>query len=246
MIKIILNILALAAISFAASVTIQKSHYDFKDKFKQENNTKIIGVLPKIGRMTVIGSVEDINRYGLNAQQYGGEIYSTFGEKEERMWGYTSLYLANENFLPKYDLAGAFYKGIFESSEIGFGYKRMVYTNSTIDIYKLLCTYPAIILPSTTIMHALSYSPKNETHSFNTKVVFNNEDGLKMFYSLTVGNTAEDFGFFGVRKIDQLSNIAGIDYTVHKNISIGGEFVKESYKDFYDKTGGNVFLRVNW
>lgn len=250
MIKISSIILLLSAICvdlFATSVSIQESYYDYHDKFPDEKDTKITAVLPKVGRATIIGSIEDINRYGLNAQQAGVEIYSNIGNTDDKIWGYSTLYLANKDFLPKYDFSAALFKGgIFGNSEIGFGYKRMSYVTQSTDIFKGIVTFPAFIIPSTTIMETFSIIPENNTHSLNSKIIYNNEKDTKMFYSYTFGNTSEDFGFLGVKKIDQTSHIIGIEHEVYKKITFGVELLHESYKDFYNKTGGNVSLRLDW
>ncbi len=245
--SITLLISAIFADLFATSVSIQESYYDYHDKFPDEKDTKITAVFPKVGRATIIASAENINRYGINAQQIGAEIYSSIGDTEDKIWGYSTLYLANKDYLPDYDFSAAIFKGgIFGNSEIGFGYKRMSYVTQSTDIFKGIVTFPAFIIPLTTIMETISIIPENNTHSLNSKIIYNNEKDTKMFYSYTIGNTAEDFGFSGIQKIDQTSHIVGFEHEVYKNITFGAEFLYETYKDFYDKTGGNVSLRFSW
>lgn len=224
----------------ADSISIQESIFDYKNKFEQEHDTKLTGEF-NVFSGVLITSVEDINRFGLNGLQFGTEFYSKFNEKD---WGYVSLYVSNnKNFLPIYDVSGSFYKSL-SPFELGFGLKRMSYELKNVNIVKAMFNMP--LFKSTTLMETLSYVPQDNTRTLNTKVVFNNEKNLKMFYSLTFGSGVEELGFLGLKEVNQELHQVGIEYKVISNFSIGLELVKEFYKELYTKTGGSANIKFYW
>lgn len=226
----------------ANSISIQKSRYTY-DKYADENDLKVTGVFKK-GNITVVPSVEDINRYGLNDKQIGVEIYSTIGDKELKTYGYIAGYYAPSNeFLPNYDISASIHKGIY-SSEIFFGVKRMGFDSKKVDIYKT-----GIILPASrgfSISEKFSYVPKDKTYLLESKILYDNESNIKAYYSYGFGNTAEDLLYAGVKKTDIETHILGIKYKINDDIYLGAEFLKEYLENTYKKTGGLIFIDYVW
>lgn len=233
----------LLSISFATSVSLTKSEYDYKGKFPKEHDTKLTVDVPKIGRgLALVASVEDINRFDTNTQQYGVEVYKKF----DKGWGYSSLYLSdNRIFLPIYDFTAAYYIDIPYGMEIGMAVKRMSYVNNNVDIIKGIFTFPFII-SGTTIMETISFIPDQGTHTLNSKIIYNNEKDIKAYYSFTIGTGIEDFGYFGRRQIEQELHSTGIDYSFNDSWTGGISYSKEFYGNFYTRTGATITIKYNW
>lgn len=229
---------------FGASVSIERAHYDYHKKFQKEDSTKIL-MVGRAGRTTLVGSAEEVSRYGLKDKQIGVEVYIPLLKKEDKLYVNSSLFVAPSNeFLTNYEYSLNVYKGIFDATEIGVGYKEMDFNANRVHLSKFMISTNAI--NGIQIGETVTFNIKDKMSSYDTYIIFNNDKNLKMKYTYGFGDSLEDFGVNGLREIEHRTHTGLISYKIVNSTEIGLMYVHEVYETIYTKDGGSITLSYTW
>lgn len=227
-------------------VSLQNENYSYGEKQAIERDTTLqVGL--KIEDITLILSGASINRYNSIDQQIGIEAYSTLGKKEDRRWGYLALYQSpSPYFLPQSDISGALYQGIFEQSEISFGYRHMNFSGKGINIIKPGISFP---LPWKTLRFGEELFLVPDTHSYAAVSTFSYDPSYRFhsYYTFTTGNSAETFrDETDIRRVKTFSHAVGGTWRFDPSWAIGTEITDGYRSQLYRRTGWKILLKYFW
>lgn len=229
----------------ASSVTVQRTHYSYHDKFQNEDDTKI-ALMGRMGNFTIVPTVESVNRYGMEDTQYGLDLYSPIGSKDNKMYVYVgATNTPGAKFLPQSEYSASLYKGVLTSTELGLGFKEMIYDTQTIKMVKFMGS-TNLPLPSFRIGETITYVTNDGTCSYDTFIGYDNENKLKVKYIYGFGNSTADFGIAGVRTLKHHSSTVLVNYKFTPRWELGGSYVNEVYETLYTKDGGSVNVTYSW
>lgn len=227
-------------------LSLQRENYSYGGKQPLEKDTTLQAGF-KTGDITWIGSGATIDRYNIIDRQFGLEVYSPLGQKDERRWGYLAFYESqNPAFLPRWDVSGGIYQGIFEHSEISLGYRHMRFSNKGVDIFKPGISFP---LPIQTLRLTEEISMVPHTHSYAAVTTLSYDPSYRIhgYYTFTTGNSAETFrDETDIRRVNTLSHAVGGTWRFDPSWALGAEVTDGYRTQLYRRTGGKIFLKYFW
>lgn len=242
--KIIFGLMVGVISLFGTSVSVERSHYDYNEKFQDETSSKLL-LVGRAGKSTIVGSAEEISRFGFKDKQVGVESYTPLLHKDDRLYVNALFLIAPSNeFLSNYEYGVNVYKGIFKDTEIGAGYKEMNFMTSTVRLTKVMLSTDLIygIRLGETITHNLG----DQTTSYDTSFDFNNEKDIKIKYTYGFGKSMENFGALGIKEVKRYTNLIQFKYRIIESTELGLSYVHEIYEPIYTKDGGTISLSYNW
>lgn len=227
-------------------IMVKGEAYSYGSNHHSEQDFLVQAGLQKNG-VTWIGSVASLHRYALYDHQYGIEVYSGLGEKEARRWGYLSLYQSpNPFFVPKYDYSAGVYQGIFQDSEIGFEYRRMMFKDTSVDIYKPSVTIPLPFINAASLSEELYYVPKTHSYAIVSTFADNPTEYTRIYYALTFGNGYEVTGVDPLLHTHTFTQALGGSWRFSPSWSIAAAITDGRRSNLYRRTGGEIFLKYFW
>ncbi|MDD4854979.1 MAG: YaiO family outer membrane beta-barrel protein [Sulfuricurvum sp.] len=227
-------------------IMLKGEAYSYGSNRHSEQDVLLQAGLHKNG-ITWIGSIASLHRYALSDHQNGMEVYSGLGEKEARRWGYLSLYQSpSPSFLPKYDYSAGVYQGIFQDSEIGFVCRRMMFKDTSVDIYKPSITIPLPFINATSLTEELYFVPKTHSYAAVSTFAYNPTEYTHIYYALTLGNGYEVTGVDPLLHTQTFSQALGGSWRFKPSWSIGTAITDGRRSNLYRRTGGEVFLKYFW
>lgn len=227
-------------------IMVKSEAYKYSSNHNSEQDFTVQAGLQDNG-ITWIGSAASLHRYGLSDHQYGLEVYSGLGAKEARRWGYLSLYQSpNPFFLPKYDYSAGVYQGIFQNSEIGFEYRRMMFKDTSVDIYKPSVTIPLPFINAASLSEEFYYVPKTHSYAIVSTFADNPTEYTHIYYALTLGNGYEVTGVDPLLHTQTFAQTLGGSWRFSPSWSIEAAITDEWRSNLYRRTGGEIFLKYFW
>ncbi|MDD5052803.1 MAG: YaiO family outer membrane beta-barrel protein [Sulfuricurvum sp.] len=197
--------------------------------------------------MTWIGSTASIHRYALTDRQNGLEVYRNLGEKTSKRWGFISLYQSpNPYFLPLWDYSAGIYQGIFQDTEIGLVYRRMIFQNASIDIYKPSIAFPIPWNNTMRLTEELYLVPSSHSYANVSTLAYDPTEHLHLHYALTLGNGYEVTGADPLLHTRTFSQAIGGDWRFSPSWSIGIALTDGRRTNLYRRSGGEIFLKYFW
>ena len=196
----------------------------------------------RIKKITLIGGLSNIERFGLKDTQLHLEIYPPLGEKR---WGYISFYYSpSPEFLPKTVYSGEIYQG-YKNFEFSFGYMHMDFKDTNVDIF-----IPGLIiyLPHNLVLEEkFYYIPKTYNYSLVNSLVYEILCKLWVKYSFGIGNTSEKLTTYGeIFKYNTYFHKFEFNYRINHNFGLGVEYLYEHRTNLYNKNGINFFIKYWW
>jgi YaiO family outer membrane protein len=162
-----------------------------------------------------------------------------------KRWGYISLSVSPDaQFLPKTAFGGEIYQG-YGKSEISLGYKRMNFSDTSIDMF-----FPGVIfyLPSSFALNEKIYMiPQNSTFSLVSTLNYEPNYRIRSLCSLAAGNAADRFG--SVQDVQKYTTVASrlrTEYRFVPSVSVGAEISYEYRAHLYSTYGGTLFSSYWW
>jgi YaiO family outer membrane protein len=195
-----------------------------------------------IGNFTLIPRYSNISRYGLNDNQLGLDLYSTLGSKR---YGYVSFTASPDaQFLPVWTAGAEIFQGI-DNFEFSFGYTRMNFQTSGVNILK---PGVRVYLPlRTSIDEKLYYVPDNQAYSLLSTLNWEPSHIFSAFYTFGFGQLAERLtSSQDLSKLNSFSHTLGLRYRFMPELSINTEFLWTHREGLYDITGASVYTKYWW
>lgn len=225
------------------SATIKTEFYNYTMGIEDEKAYSI-QISQRLFEKTFVLNYSAINRFGMNDDQIGLDIYSKLGEKTKR-WGYLSFtFSPDPDFLARWRFGGAVYQG-YGNFDFSIGYTHMEFKDSSVNIFTPAIFYymPRAITLSETVF----INPKEETLTFLNKVHYEPSHKFNCFYNFAIGQSAVEIGATqDIERIDQYSHTVGVEYRPVSRFSIGAEYYFSHREGSYDKEGFSVMGRLWW
>ncbi|MGD0883990.1 MAG: tetratricopeptide repeat protein [Thermodesulfovibrionales bacterium] len=216
---------------------------DYSGNYKNERDASL-ELSQRIRELTFVLNTLYASRFGLHDSQISLDVYSKLGEMTKR-WGYISLSVSPDaQFLPKTAFGGEIYQG-YGKSEISLGYKRMNFSDTSIDMF-----FPGVIfyLPSSFALNEKIYMiPQNSTFSLVSTLNYEPNYRIRSLCSLAAGNAADRFG--SVQDVQKYTTVASrlrTEYRFVPSVSVGAEISYEYRAHLYSTYGGTLFSSYWW
>jgi hypothetical protein len=245
MYKIII-FLFLSITTFADSFSFQKEYFSYTNNIPSENNIRLTEAT-KINDQTIVFNYLNSHKYGFNDNQYGIDLYSKLGEKDDKMYGYISFLISPEhNFLAKDVYSATIYKGFnFNNTEINLAIKRMEFYTDNVSLLTFGFNTD-IIDPKFILKEDVTYLPKNQKASFFTSFSYNNWNTFKLSYAYEFGNSIENLGFQGLKNVNHSQHIIDFNYKFSEHIIGDLMFNHTNYETLYIQHGMITSLSYIW
>ncbi|MBX3328873.1 MAG: YaiO family outer membrane beta-barrel protein [Nitrospira sp.] len=180
------------ALPFRNYAKLGYSHYTYTNGFPDERDWVIEAAKP-LGKLTFVGRIEPLNRFGLHDTPVSGEVYSPLWQ---RAWGYLGASGAvNPGFVPNWTVGGEIFQGLedlspyLSSIELSFGYRRMHFKQEGID---LLSPGVTIYLPfNLWLTEKIYYVPEQGSITLSSQLTWRPTARLQLFASGGFGTSGE-------------------------------------------------------
>ena len=236
------------ALPFRDYLKVGSSHYTYTNSIPDERDW-LIEASKSIGTRTLVGRIEPLNRFGFHDTPVSGELYSPLWEKA---WGYLgALATVNPSFAPNVSLGGELFQGLgivhpaVSFLEPSFGYRRMVFKSTSID---LLIPGLTIYLPHNVwLTEKIYYVPDTGATTLSSQLTWRPTDRLQFFVSGAFGTsgnqilTTQDFTRVSSRIIQ-----GGMIFPLSDRLSVETSGYYEDRETSYIRRGATVNLIIHW
>jgi YaiO family outer membrane protein len=201
------------------------------------------------GPYTLIGRVEQLDRFGLDDTYLSGELYSPLWKGA---WGYLQAGGGIEpDFTPEWTLGAEAFQGLgplhpaLSPVELSFGYRHLHFEASPVDVlvpgltvyfpYNLWLTEKVYIVPDT------------DSKTLSSQLTWRATDRLQVFASGAFGTAGERFtAFEDITRVDTISVQAGLNLPLTQRFSLEAIGYYEDRENLYVRSGLSFNLLLHW
>jgi YaiO family outer membrane protein len=201
------------------------------------------------GPYTLIGRIEQLNRFGSHDTQLSGELYSPLWKEA---WGYLEAGIAiGPEFTPEWRLGVEAFQGlgflhpVLSPVELSFGYRHLHFEASPIDV---LVPGLTVYLPHNLwLTEKLYLVPDTDSKTLSSQLTWRATDRLQVFASGAFGTAGERFGALqDIARADTISIQAGLSLPLTRRVSLEAIGYYEDRETFYVRSGLSFNLLLLW
>jgi YaiO family outer membrane protein len=201
------------------------------------------------GPYTLIGRIEQLDRFGLHDTYLSGELYSPLWKEA---WGYLAAGGAiGPEFTSEWTLGAEAFQGLgslhpaLSPVELSFGYRHLHFEASPIDV---LVPGLTVYLPyNLWLTEKLYLVPDTDSETLSSQLTWRATDRLQVFASGAFGTAAErivagqDF-----LRADTISIQAGLNLPLTRRVSLEAIGYYEDRENLYVRSGLSFNLLLHW
>jgi YaiO family outer membrane protein len=201
------------------------------------------------GPYTLIGRIEQLDRFGLHDTYLSGELYSPLWKEA---WGYLQVGIGIEpDFTPEWTLGAEAFQGlgslhpVLSPVELSFGYRHLSFEASPIDV---LVPGLTVYFPHNLwLTEKLYLVPDTDSKTLSSQLTWRATDRLQVFASGAFGTAAErivagqDF-----LRADTISIQAGLNLPLTRRVSLEAVGYYEDRENLYVRSGLSFNLLLHW
>jgi YaiO family outer membrane protein len=201
------------------------------------------------GPYTLIGRIEQLDRFGLDDTYLSGELYSPLWKKA---WGYLQGgFGIGSEFTPEWTLGAEAFQGLgplhpaLSPVELSFGYRHLSFEASPIDVLVpgLTVYFPHNIW----LTEKLYLVPKTDSKTLSSQLTWRATDRLQVFASGAFGTAGERFtALQDISRVDTISIQAGLNLPLTRRFSLEAVGYYEDRETLYVRSGLSFNLLLHF
>jgi YaiO family outer membrane protein len=201
------------------------------------------------GPYTLIGRIEQVDRFGSHDTQLSGELYSPLWKEA---WGYLAAGIGiGPEVTPEWTLGAEAFQGlgslhpVLSPVELSFGYRHLRFEASAIDV---LVPGLTVYLPHNLwLTEKLYLVPDTDSKTLSSQLTWRATDRLQVFASGAFGTAGERFGALqDIARADTISIQAGLSLPLTRRVSLEAIGYYEDRETFYVRSGLSFNLLLLW